>query len=361
MKNPSFGISVPVGSYHPFLPACLESLVRQKPTVEIALLDASGDPRVGALADRYAARLAFRRHGPDGGQADAIKEGWRHMQAGVLGWLNADDILFPDALDRAQHRFAARPDIDVVYGHSVILDPQGRTVGYHWSVEPPGPQILESGVISQPSCFFRRSAYDAAGGLDAALHYTMDWDLWMRLYKNGAKFDFIDEPLSLVMWGEETKTASFNEQRQRELRNLINLHAPPEKRRKIFRSFAIHHRLDRLQPAAFRKFLFSLLARRRKTIFGVAADGRIAGAGTLWLAHYDGSPHGGVALAFDGSRNFSGASIEGRTVGWRRSGPVIDVAIDPPVSAGETVKLTVTAKANTELKLRSCAWATPQT
>jgi glycosyltransferase involved in cell wall biosynthesis len=357
MKRLSFGISVPVGSYHPFLPACLESLVRQKPTVKIALLDASGDPRVSALADRYADKLAYRHHGPDGGQADAIKEGWRHLEADILGWLNADDILFPDALERAMQRFAVRPEIDVVYGHSTILDPHGRMIGYHWSVEPPGPQILESGIISQPSCFFRRSAYDAAGGLDAGLHYTMDWDLWMRLYKGGANFDFIDEPLSLVMWGGDTKTASFNQQRQSELRQLIELHAPPEKRRKIFRSFAIHHQLDRIRPEAFRKFLFTILARRRKTIFGVAADGRIADTGVLWLVHYDALPHDGIALAFDGIENFDDASIAGRTVNWRRNGRTIDLTVDPPVGAGETVNLRITAKATGTLKLQSCAWA----
>jgi hypothetical protein len=47
---PQFAFSVPVGTWHPFLAASFASLKAQGPGLAVALLDASGDPRVGRLA-----------------------------------------------------------------------------------------------------------------------------------------------------------------------------------------------------------------------------------------------------------------------------------------------------------------------
>lgn len=296
-----FCISVPVGAWHPFLPAALESLFHQQADVAVAFLDASGDPQVEALADRYAGRLAYRRTGKDAGQSDAIIEGWANAPGDVLGWLNADDILSPGALARVAARFAAEPALDMVYGHSAILDAEGRMVGYHWAVEPPGPRIFEAGVISQPSCFFRRAACERAGGLDRGLHYTMDWDLWIRLYKAGAQVGFLDAPLSYVLWGEETKTASFGARRQEELRRIITTYAPAEKQEQIFRAFAIHARLGQLKPDFVRRRLTRWQLSRGPSVYGVRADGFVAERARLTLCHYEPSPKQAARLQFDGA------------------------------------------------------------
>ena len=84
---PRFAISVPVGAWHPFLPHVLASLKAQGPDVAVALLDASGDARVKALGDAEAGWLAYRRHGKDKGQSDAILEGWANVDSDWLGWL----------------------------------------------------------------------------------------------------------------------------------------------------------------------------------------------------------------------------------------------------------------------------------
>ncbi len=301
MSLPTFAISVPIGSWHPFLPACLESLICQDTPLEVAILDASGDARVLELvdrvADRFGERLAYRRHGPDQGQSDAIAEGWANISGDILGWLNADDILYPDALDRASKSFLNDLELDAVYGHSTIIDDAGAFTGYHWAVEPPGPRLLESGIVSQPSCFFRRSATDSINGLNKDLHYTMDWDLWIRLYTNGHRFTFIDSVLSMVLWGSDTKTSSFNKERQAELLRLIRSHSPKAKQKKIFRSFAIQNALDRIRPRLLKDLIVRLFVRGRKVINGLSADGLILENFHLPVCHYQ--PHAVKALKIE--------------------------------------------------------------
>jgi len=139
----------------------------------------------------------------------------------VLAWLNVDDFYFPHALDRVADVFASQPDIDVVYGHAVHVSAECDFLSYFPAIDP-DPQSLTRGcTISQPSCFVRRRAMERVGGLNTALHYTMDWDLWFRLYRAGCRFAFLDAPLSVVRVHAATKTMSRAFDRYREIGSLL--------------------------------------------------------------------------------------------------------------------------------------------
>jgi hypothetical protein len=223
----SFSIAVPVGAWHPLLPQALASLTTHEARVEIAFLDASGDPRVARAADASGISFAYRRAGPDAGQSAAIAEGWRETGGGILGWLNADDLLENGALDVAAAAFAADPGLDVFYGDTVIIDGEGRDLGRHGQVADISPLLRRSNTISQPSCFARRGAVEAIGGIDEALRFTMDWDLWVRLHAAGARFERTEAVLSRVHWGPETKTASLSAGRLGEMARIVRRHAGP--------------------------------------------------------------------------------------------------------------------------------------
>ena len=354
MTTRKFALSTPIGAYHDFLPACLRSLACQNVELESAFLDASGDPRVGGVADEYESFLAYRRHGPDNGQSAAIIEGWENTTGDILGWLNADDLLFPGALQQAEDAFNADPSLDVVYGHSVILGDEGQMTGYHWAVEPPGPRILEAGIISQPSCFFRRSAYDRIGGLNEDLHYTMDWDLWIRLYEAGAKFGFIDAPLSMVLWGEGTKTASFNRQRRRELSALIGAHAPAKRRRRIFQSFAIHNFLERLPSEALRTWLAERLSRGRRYIYGVGPQGQLEKTATIHFANIHADARDSLRIEFDHAVAITAITCPDREVRIRKDDKGVTVSFDKAVRSAQAIALDIENAGGAVFK--SCWW-----
>ncbi len=46
-------------------------------------------------------------------------------------------------------------------------------------------RLLIQNFISVPAYVFRRDAYQAVGGMDPALWYTADWDLWVKLGRFG--------------------------------------------------------------------------------------------------------------------------------------------------------------------------------
>lgn len=348
-----FSISTPIGSYHPLLPHCLASLREQSAPVSVALLDASGDPRVARLADEYGDVIQYRRHGPDAGQAAAIREGWEHTDGDVLGWLNADDVLFPDALAAAARAFGSNPDVGVVYGHSAICDQEMRFTGYHWAVSPPGDALRLGCNISQPSCFFRRRATEAVGGLDGSLHYTMDWDLWLRLDAHGARFTFLDAPLSAVFWGEGTKTSGFNATRRKELSRLIERYTPAALRAKVFRGFSVQAALDRLQPLALRRIARETLFPNKQRVFGVGPDGRLDETATVYWFHLAPTPKRGLRLVVGGEGELAvTTSLGSQPVDVSDGHSAVRFA--EPVPPATIVRVSVRTPPSRLRRLRSC-------
>lgn len=222
MKSPlTFAVAIPIGSWHPFLPEAFASLAAQPFSLNIALLDASADPRVAQAADASGLTFAYRRHGPDQGQSDAIREGWSNTEGEVLFWLNADDRLTQNALEIVAKAFDENPNLHAVYGLSEFINEEGQTTGDHDQVAPISDMIFRSNIISQPSCFVKRHAINSVGGVNPSLHYVMDWDLWVRLYAAGMHFHFIPETLSRVYMGSDTKTDEIQIRRLKEVFNLV--------------------------------------------------------------------------------------------------------------------------------------------
>ena len=335
-----FAISVPIGAWHPLLSDCLKSLDAQGDRVEIAALDASGDPRVAALLDQYDHRLAYRRNGPDNGQSDAIIEGWRATSAPVLGWLNADDALYPTALATAAAKFEGDPSLDLVYGDSTIIDDNNVCRGFHWAVRPPGDDILTGCTISQPSCFFKRAAIDGIGGLNVDLHYTMDWDLWVRLWRAGAKFGFIDETLSRVLWSNEAKTGGFGAARRAELERIIAANSSAGSKIKSRIGFALHHALEYRAPAFLARAVRRRKAGAARVINGFDRSGDVDDEARLPLVYWGEEPVKGLEVEFS-------ATASGQlTVGGRRvrfGGGHVRLDFEAPVKAGEVVVLSIEA------------------
>ncbi len=346
---------MPVGAYHALLPSAFASLASQPDDIRVSLLDASGDPRVKYLADAHGGLFAYRRHGPDKGQSDAIIEGWRNTPGDILGWLNADDFLYPDAIGKVIARFNADPSIDVVAGHSAICDATGAMTGYHWAVAPPGENLRSGCVISQPSCFFRRAAYERAGGLDQSLHYTMDWDLWLRLLTSGARFDFIDEPLSVVYWGEGTKTLGMKPARRAELDRLIDRYAPPELRFRARRGFFLRAFIDELKPAALGRFVESKLRRSTPYVFGIGPQGSLSDEALLVWAHFEPEAKSRLEIATEGKGGFRIASSSPKAA-VSIEGDRALLEFSRPVEPATTVLVSMMRETGASRRLVRCAW-----
>jgi hypothetical protein len=106
-----------------------------------------------------------------------------------MAYLNSDDILLPGALSYVGRFFARHPNVDVVYGHRLVIDERDEEVG-RWVLPPHSDDGFRwNNYIPQETLFWRRRIWETAGGaFDENLHYALDWDLLLRFQATGAKF-----------------------------------------------------------------------------------------------------------------------------------------------------------------------------
>lgn len=171
-----------------YLRATLDSVLGQDyAQIEHLVMDgASTDGTVDLLKSYDDPRLKWISE-PDKGQTDAINKGLRQASGEVHAYLNSDDLYLPGAARFVMEYFAAHPEVDVLYGDCHMIDSEGR-------VMPPGLPGLPFNLrhllttrldMPQPGVFWRRRVTEKVGLFDETLHYTMDYDYWIRMVAAG--------------------------------------------------------------------------------------------------------------------------------------------------------------------------------
>jgi glycosyltransferase involved in cell wall biosynthesis len=203
-------ISIVTPSYNQgkFIERTLRSVLDQKyPYLEYVVQD--GDSKDGTLEilKFFQQELAYFDSRPDRGQAHAINLGFQHTTGEIMSYLNSDDILLPGTLRYVASYFKRHPEVDVVYGHRVIINEDDLEVG-RWVLPPHDNKILLwADYVPQETLFWRRSLWEKIGGqLDESFQFALDWDLLIRFQKVEARFKRLPRFLAAFRLQPKQKT-----------------------------------------------------------------------------------------------------------------------------------------------------------
>jgi glycosyltransferase involved in cell wall biosynthesis len=222
---PSITIVTPSFNQGQYLEETILSVLRQGyPNLEYLVMDGGSSDNSREIIQRYASQMTFWRSEEDDGQSAAISQGFGMSTGGILGWVNSDDLLLPNCLQRVGRYFAKHPEVVCVVGGSITIDSAGSTTRDRFGL----PKIVRGerenltsllvrGGLSfyQVASFWRRDTYFAAGGLDASLSFAMDYDLYLKLAQLGP-FGHIDDLLACFRLHPESKTTRLQSVRERE-------------------------------------------------------------------------------------------------------------------------------------------------
>jgi glycosyltransferase involved in cell wall biosynthesis len=216
-----FSIVIPSYNQAPFLQDCLSSVIGQTGVdLEVLVFDGGSKDGSSEIIEQYADRLAYRQSKADGGQAAAIRDGFERATGDLLGWVNSDDVLLPDALSTAGGFFARNPETPLIYGDALWIDSTGkvirtkREIDFNWRIFAYGYCYLP-----QPSVFFRRDAYLKAGGIDPDFECCMDYDLYHRMANLGP-IAHVPAFLSCIRNHPGTKTNRMKKLSSKELETI---------------------------------------------------------------------------------------------------------------------------------------------
>lgn len=128
----------------------------------------------------------------DNGMYDAITKGFQKMSIpddAFMGWLNADDILFPRSLEQIFNVITTLPNIQWIGGRRCMIDENDIIIYEGGSHEFYPQYLIENGCcdgkhwyyLQQEGTFWQKKIWDSVGGLNIELRYAGDWDLWRRM------------------------------------------------------------------------------------------------------------------------------------------------------------------------------------
>jgi glycosyltransferase involved in cell wall biosynthesis len=186
----SISIITPVSNQVQFIAATLESVLSQSyGALEYIVMDGGSVDGSAEIIERYRPSLTRFDSGPDTGQANAINKGMEHASGDILAWLNGDDLLLPGAIEYVAHFFETHPEVDVVYGHRIVIDAEGNEIG-RWILPPHDNEVLSwADYVPQETMFWRRPIWERVGArIDESFQFALDWDLLVRFRNAGARF-----------------------------------------------------------------------------------------------------------------------------------------------------------------------------
>lgn len=195
--TPWLSVIVPVHEGARFLGATLQAAAAERPVgVEFLLYDSGDDDGAARrIAEGFADQLDIRWHEAADCKPWTAKtnRGVAAARAAHVVMLHQDDLWLPGHLAALKAAIAAAPEAALSIGPSRFVSAAGRMVGAWRLPFAPGlvagldfiATLIVQNSIAIPSPCIRRDAWIAAGGMDEALWYTADWDLYLKLAGQG--------------------------------------------------------------------------------------------------------------------------------------------------------------------------------
>lgn len=163
--------------------------------IEYIVMDGGSTDGSVDIIRKYANRLAYWESGIDSGQANAINKGLRIAKGDILGWINSDDLLEPDAITRVFKCFYEKPESALVYGAIIKINEQGNPLNTHVpNIIHNLKDLLINPQVVQPGSFWQRRIMEKIGLLNETLHYVMDYEYWLRIVIAGGILESIPLP-----------------------------------------------------------------------------------------------------------------------------------------------------------------------
>jgi len=229
---PKLTVVTPSLNQAQFLEEAISSVLDQNyPNLEYVIMDGGSTDGSIEIIRKYEKHLTYWTSSPDKGQADAITRGFAQGSGEWLAWLNADDFYLPGAFKAFQEAFEQdQGEVSLYFGTGEVLDQEKGVRRKFWPHSPSfSVEALIYGVdyIMQPTTFFKKTAFEAVGGLCQHFHYVMDYDLWIRIGRQ-FKVEAIKHPIACSREHPASKTATGRFGRWLEIQKMIISYAGTE-------------------------------------------------------------------------------------------------------------------------------------
>ncbi|RZK61260.1 MAG: glycosyltransferase, partial [Pedobacter sp.] len=184
----------------PYIKDCIESVINQSyQPIEYIIIDGGSTDQTLNIIEKYKQNVTHLVSEKDQGLYDAINKGIKLASGGVIGLLNADDMLVGShVVAEIAKAFAAQPDIQAVYGDLNYVTADKRKVVRQWRSQQADLKDLEKGWMpAHPTLYLKRELFKSYGNYALDMGTAADYDLILRFFHT-YKLKAIYLPLLMV-------------------------------------------------------------------------------------------------------------------------------------------------------------------
>lgn len=208
--RPLVSILTPSLNQARFLTGCLGSVANQtyRPLEHVVCDGGSTDGSLECL--RNSSEHVRWWSEADNGQAQAVNKAFERSRGSIVGWLNSDDAYADRRTVRwAVDMFERRPEIDVVFGHALLVNENDIVLQLVWTPPVSARLLRLAHYVYQPTVFFRRDVLESQPYfLREDLDFVFDRELLLRLL-GSARFSRLDRVLAVDRHQRERKVESW--------------------------------------------------------------------------------------------------------------------------------------------------------
>jgi len=213
-EPPLVSIIVPAYNAERFISDALESAAAQTyPRIEFIVVDDGSIDRTKEIIERFTPdpRFEYIYQGNSGPSA-ARNTAFRHSTGDLIAFLDSDDILLPDRIEKQAAAFISDPSLDVCATNLSMISEDGAVLLPMWYEKYPDGLIadLKSTIFREIGIFLctamvSRSCFERTGGFNESLNRSEDYDLWLKIAQNSGRVHFLMEPLTKKRWVQNSQ------------------------------------------------------------------------------------------------------------------------------------------------------------
>jgi glycosyltransferase involved in cell wall biosynthesis len=209
--NSTIKVSIVTPSYNQgqFIEQTIQSVLNQTyKNIEYIVVDGGSTDHTMEIVNRYKDKIDIVISEKDKGQSDAINKGFKLASGELAGWINSDDILYPDCVEKIVELYTQHPDGSIYYPERIdLIDKDGKPMLQEVRRITGKDYLLNTDYsVTQQGSFYAAGALKKAGYVDEDIYYCMDLDLWLRLLDYGKIYYSEGKPLAAFRIWEDTKT-----------------------------------------------------------------------------------------------------------------------------------------------------------
>jgi glycosyltransferase involved in cell wall biosynthesis len=207
---PKISIITPSFNQGNYLEETIRSIINQNyPNLEYMIFDGGSNDESLKVIKNYEKWITYWESEPDRGQAHAINKGFFKSTGDIIAWINSDDMLLPNALEKVSVAFKENPDKillgDVVHFYEVqskIKLMMQKNVSFESVALIP----CSKAIWQQPGTFVPAKLFKPDNiFLDESFRYVFDQE-WMCKLLQFADLHYLHEPTSVFRVHPFSKT-----------------------------------------------------------------------------------------------------------------------------------------------------------